>query len=151
MIDLDGNEVVEQVEESFKRKRVELFDWLTDLNSGKQYLFNDNTQADFVPFMINRGISQNVETVLFANEMNKHYLCNKEMVHDFYFYILSKKKRFGKWAKQSTDNKETLDLLMRHYAINRKRAIEYLSLMSSEDIDTIKKQYEVGGKNDHYR
>lgn len=147
MIDLNGNKVEEvKVEEPYKRKRVELFDWLTDLNSGKQYLFDDNSQTDFVSFMINRGMSQNVETILIANEMNKHWQCTKEMVHDFYFYILSKKKRYGKWAKQSSDNKEELELLMKHYAINRKRAIEYLSLLSSEDIENIKKQYEVGGK-----
>lgn len=146
MKNLEGNEVVIEEEIQYKRKRVELFDWLTDLNSGKEYLFNDQTQVDFVPFMINRGMSQNVETVMLANELNKHCLCSKEMVHDFYFYILSKKKRFGKWAKQSSDNKEELDLLMTHYSINRKRAIEYLALLSSEDMANIKKQYEVGGK-----
>lgn len=146
MKNLEGNEVKIEEEIQYKRKRVELFDWLTDLNSGKQYLFDDQTQVDFVPFMINRGMSQNVETVMLANELNKHSLCTKEMVHDFYFYILSKKKRFGKWAKQSTDNKDELELLMTHYSINRKRAMEYLALMSSEDMANIKKQYEVGGK-----
>lgn len=146
MKNLEGNEVVIEDEVLYKRKRIELFDWLTDLNSGKEYLFNDQTHVDFVPFMINRGMSQNVETVMLANELNKHCLCSKEMVHDFYFYILSKKKRFGKWAKQATDNKVELELLMTHYSINRKRAIEYLAMLSSEDIANIKKQYEVGGK-----
>lgn len=147
MNDLDGNKVERvEVETSWKRKRVELFDWLSDLNQAKKYLFNDQTHTDFVPFIINRGMSQNVETVMIANEMNKHSHCTKEMVHDFYYYILTKKKRFGKWAKQSTDNKVALDLLMRHYAINRKRAIEYLELMTSKDIETIKLLYETGGR-----
>lgn len=147
MNDLNGDKVPEvEVEVNWKRKRVELFDWLGDLNQNKKYLFDDQTHVDFVPFIINRGMSQNVETVMIANEMNKHCLCTKEMVHDFYFYILTKKKRFGKWAKQSTDNKVELDLLMNHYNINRNRAIEYLSLLSSDEIESIKLLYETGGR-----
>lgn len=147
MIDLDGNEVVE-VEEmptTFKRGKVSLFDFINDLNHGKEYLLTDENQTDFSSFMVNRGMSQNVETVMFANEMNKHCLATREMVHDFYYYILSKKKRFGKWAKVCDDDKESLDLIMKHYCVSRVKAIDYLKLLTSENINEIKLKYETGG------
>lgn len=148
MINLDGQAVEEKQEEpEYKRPRVDLFAWLTDLNSDKQYLFDDNTAPDFATFMINRGMSQNVETIMYANELNKHSQLTKEMAHDFYYYILSKKKRFGKWAKQSGDNKEELDLIIKHYGVSRLRAMEYLKLLTPEDLKQIKENYEVGGRS----
>lgn len=147
MIDLEGKPVeTVKEEEPYKRKKVSLFDWLGDLNYDKKGLFSSETEQDFVPFMINRGMSQNMDTIMYANEMNKHWRVTKEMVHDFYLYIVPKKKRYGKWAKQTTDNKDEIELLMKHYNIGYHRAIEYLKLLSSEDIQNIKSQYAVGGK-----
>lgn len=148
MIDLDGNEVLEQQEEVVaKRKRVSLFDWLNDLNSDKKGIFNETTAADFSTFMINRGLSQNVETIMYANELNKHWHITKEMAYDFYFYAIPKKKRYTKWSKASNDNKEELDLIVKHYNVNRVVALEYLKVLTSEDIENIKEQYVVGGKS----
>lgn len=147
MIDLDGNVVAEAVEEAaYKRKRVELFDWLGDLNYGKQYLFDDNSERDFDAFMIRKGLSQNVETIMYANELNKHWHMSKQMAHDFLFYAISKKKRFGKWSKQSGDDKDEIDLICRHYVVNRNRAIDILKTLTAEDVKALKEMYVVGGR-----
>lgn len=147
MIDLDGNEIVEAVEEApYKRKRVELFDWLGDLNYEKRYLFDDNSERDFDVFIIRRGLSQHVETVMYANELNKHWRVDKRMAHDFFFYGISKKKRFGKWAKQSADNADDIELMCRHYAVNRNRAIDILKVLTPDEVKAIKEMYVVGGK-----
>ena len=148
MIDLNGQAVaVKEEEPEWKRTKVDLFGWLTDLNTDKMYLFRDDTATDFNTFMINRGMSQNVETIMYANELNKHWQLSKEQAHDFYYYILTRKKRFGKWAKQSGDNKEELDLIIKHYGVNRLRAMEYLKLLTPEDLQTIKAAYDVGGRS----
>lgn len=146
MIDLDGKEVEIKVEEEYKRKRLSPFDWLNELNSGKADLFNEQTEPDFSPFMINRGLSQNIDTIMYANELNKHWHMTKQMVHDFYLHIIPKKKRYGKWAKQNVEDKDILDLIVRHYGVNRNRALEYMKLLSSDDINKLKESYEVGGK-----
>lgn len=147
MINLDGEAVVVVEEEVYKRTKISLFDWLTDLNQEKKYLLREDTATDFSSFMINRGMSQNVETIMYANEMNKHCQLSKEMVHDFYYYILSRKKRFSKWAKQSGDNKEELDLITKHYGVSRVRAMEYLKLLTPEDLQKIQESHEVGGRS----
>jgi hypothetical protein len=147
MKNLFGEEVkVSTVEEEPKHKRVQLFDWLTDLSFKKEGLFNPNTKNDFVTFMINRGFAQHLDTIMYANEMNKHPYIDKELVHDFYFYVLPKKKRYGKWAKQNVDDKEILDIIMKHYCVNRLVAIEYLKLLTSEQIEYLKQSYAVGEK-----
>jgi len=147
MIDVYGEPVVEKAEEEqYKRKRVSLFDWLNDLNQDKKYLFNSNTETDFSTFMVNRGMSQNVDTIMIANELNKQYGVTREMAHDFYFYILPKKKRYGKWAKQNNDRKEDIDLLIKHYSVNRSIATLYLSMLTQEELEQIKQMNDVGGK-----
>lgn len=148
MIDIFGEVVNNEskVDEPDKPKKVGLFDWLNNLNYDKKPIFNDETEKDFSSFMINRGMSQNVETIMFANEMNKHPLATKNMVYDFYFYIVSKKKRFSKWAKKDSTNEDDIKLVMDHYQINRNRANEYLRILNKNDIDKIKSMYVVGGK-----
>lgn len=143
-INLNGEAVVEVQQEEFKIKRLSPFDFVQALSTSKEYLLNDNTMRDFAPFMVNRAFSQHVDTIMIANEMNKVGR-NKLFVHDFYFYSLPARKRYGKWAKADESNNDTVDLLCRHYCINRTRAHEYLLLLSNTDIENIKKMYETGG------
>lgn len=143
-IDLNGKQVVAQQQEEFKVKRLSPFDFVQALSTDKVNLLNDNTMRDFAPFMVNRAFSQHIDTIMSANEMNKVGR-NKLFVHDFYFYSLPKRKRYGKWAKADESNSEKIDLLCRHYCINRTRAHEYLLLLSNTDIDNIRKMYETGG------
>lgn len=148
MIDIFGESVNTELvdEETYKRQKVSLFDWLNDLNYEKKRLFSEETEQDFSAFMINRGMSQNVDTVMFANEMNKNCRGTKQMVYDFYYYIVTKKKRFGKWSKRDSVNDDNVKLVMEHYQVNRVRALEYLRLLSSEEVIKIKSMYEVGGR-----
>ena len=145
-VTLDGSKIAEVASEEKTPKKVGLFDFVGDLCSDKNYLFNESTEREFTVFMINRALSQNQDTVMLANEMNKHWRCSKEMVHDFYYYIIPKRKRYGKWAKQDNSNKEVLELLMKHYCTSRVRALEYLKLLNENEIELIESLYEQGGR-----
>lgn len=130
-----------------KVKKVGLFDFLNDLTSNKEYLLKEDTEKEFNVFMINRGMGQQPDLILLANEMNKSPGLTKEMVHDFYFYAVKKKKRYGSWSKADNGNKEILDLIVRHYVVNRTVAESYLKLMTPDDINSLKEKYEVGGRS----
>lgn len=134
----------EKVEE--KVKKVGLFDFLSDLSYDKKYLFSDETEKEFTSFMINRGMSQHADLIMIANEMNKSSNLPKLMVHDFYFHIVKSKKRYGQWAKANKDSNEKLELLMKHYKINRTVAESYLKLLTDEQIKALKLMYNVGGR-----
>lgn len=123
----------------------ELFPTLDSINSKKEYLMQGEIdRKEYNSFMVNRGLSQFMDTVLFANEMNKYYSLDKDMQYDFYFYSIPKGKRFSKWAKSNTS--KDAELVMKAYNINRSRALEYLNLLSEDNIKELEELMNPGGK-----
>lgn len=146
LITLDGSKVVDIVEEDVKIKRVGLFEFVSSICETKNYILDNLTERDYSPFMINRALSQGVDTIMYANELNKSPGNSKVLHYDFMFYSISKKKRYNKWAKVANDDEENIKLLMTHYTVNRKVAMSYLSLLTTEQLNTIRQSYNTGGK-----
>lgn len=145
MIDVFGDKIEVKVEEKeVKQKKVSLFDFISDISYNKRYLLDDNAIDHYTPFMVNRGLSQHIDTILLAEEANRMSLTNKQMHHDFLFYTVSAKRRYGKWAKHTDD--ETIKLIQEKYKINRNRAEEYYKLMNNDDIINLKESYNKGGR-----
>jgi len=122
-----------------------VFDFVNDICNDKHYRFDHDSRSKYDAFVVNRALSQHTDSIMYANEMNKHPELDKLLQHDFYFHILSKKKRYGKWAKADNQNEDIINLLIRHYKVNRLHAKKYLELMTDEGIQTLKNTYEVGG------
>lgn len=120
-----------------QERKIGLFDLVNDISSDKKYLFNDDTAAVYAPFMINKAFSQHVDTIMLANEMNKRPSLSKEMHHDFMFYSIDTKKRYGKWAKQENRNVDVINYIKEQYAIGNERALEYLDLMTEDEVKQI--------------
>jgi hypothetical protein len=93
--------------------------------------------------LINRFISGNIDTVLYAQEMNMRHALDPDMQHDYYFHSLPSKRRFSKWKKR--EKEEDIELLRKFYNYNHQRAKEVLSLHSEEDLIAIRKKYDEGG------
>lgn len=126
-----------------------LFEYLDDINTGKQVqvdLGAADPYKDYSPFAINNGMSQNLDTVLLANEMNKKPWLSKEMQFKFFRHSVSKKKRYGKWIKVETaSNKDDIDVVTEYYQVNKARAEEYLKLLTKEHIDQMRTFLNKGG------
>ena len=120
------------------------FDIINSINNKTKLDWDDVTEKSYTPFMINRGLSFNIQTVLFANEMNQFPQLDKKMQYDFYFNGIPKGKRFDKWQKKLAVD-DDVKLIMSFYDINIQRAEEYLKLLSSEQIDVIKQKMKQGG------
>lgn len=127
----------EEVEE-ITRKKIGLFDFVKSISSNKEYLFGDDTAKEYNPYMINKALSQHVDTIMFANEMNKSSFLSKELQHDFLFYSIAAGSRFGKWAKQEPVDKEVVDYLKGKYKLGNERALEYYDLLPDEQIKIIR-------------
>lgn len=97
----------------------------------------------YPPFMINNGLSQFQDTVLFANEMNKYYCLDNKMQYDFLFYGVPKGKRRDKWAK--ADVSDDVNSIMEYYCVNRTRALEYLEFLTHDQVAEIKSKLNPGG------
>ena len=75
----------------------ELKDWLNSINFNKENLIEEDPSVikDYTPYIINRCLSGNIDSILFANEMNKYSFLDKDMQYSFYLNTLRKKKRFS--------------------------------------------------------
>jgi NACalpha-BTF3-like transcription factor len=123
------------------------FDFLNAINDTKKDLIREDphTEKDYVPFMINRGLSYFPDTVMFANEMNTHADIPKQWQFDFYRNGIVKKKRFSKWHKRDQDTDE-VKLVMKEYNYSSEKAMNALSLLTAEQIKQLKEKYQTGGR-----
>jgi len=124
-----------------------LFDWLDSINTGKKLELDDaNPYKEYVPFQINNGLSQFIDTVLIANEMNKRPWLSKEMQYKFLSNAVTKKKRMCKWAKADAEaHKEDIDTVSEFYDINRIKAAEYLKLIRPDELEYMRRANSKGG------
>jgi hypothetical protein len=127
-----------------------LFEFLDAINTGKALTLDDSMAdpyKDYVPFQINNGMCQNLDTVLIANEMNKRPWLSKEMQFKFYNGAVSKKKRYGKWAKvEELANKDDVATVSEYYDVNEARALEYIRLLTPDHIAQMKVFLNKGGQ-----
>ena len=123
------------------------FDFLNAINDSKKDLIKEDplTEKDYVPFMVNRGLSYFPDTIMFANEMNKHASIPKDWQFAFYLNGVNKKKRFSKWHKKD-QNSENLKLVMREYNYSSEKAAVALELLTDENLKQLKAKYVEGGR-----
>lgn len=119
------------------------FDYLNSINDNKQDISTPEMEG-YVPFVVNRTLSYFNDTILMANELNIYHQMPKDAQYLFLLNIIRKRKRFTKWHKpQSSDD---IEVVKEYYGYSNERAIEALSLLSSEQIQQIKQKVEKGGR-----
>jgi hypothetical protein len=123
------------------------FDFLNAINDTKVDLIKEDPQneKDYVPFMVNRGLSYFADTIMFANEMNQYPSTPKDWQFDFYRVGVAKKKRFSKWHKKDKASEE-IEIVMKEYGYSIEKAIKALELLNEEQIKTLKEKYKIGGR-----
>ncbi len=124
-----------------------LTDWLKAINQNKQSLLDDpedgQAEASYLPFIVNRCLSNFPDTIFQANEMNgKHGLPNK-MQFDYLLHSVKQRKRFAPWLKP--DIPEDLDAVKQYFGYSNRRALEALTLLTPEQLERIKHLLDTGG------
>lgn len=122
-----------------------VFDIINSINNKTSLEWDDVTEKAYTPFIINRGLSFNLQTIMFANAMNQYPQISKKMQYDFYFNGVPKGKRWDKWQKKP-ELEDNLKAIKEFYSINNERAMEILAILSNEQIDIIKMKLNKGGK-----
>ena len=124
---------------------MELKDWLNSINFTKENLIEDpDAISSYPPYIINRCLSGHLDTVLFANEMNRYVNLDKDLQYTFYLNTLRKRKRFSPWLKK--EQIENLDLVKKHYGYSNEKARVALTLLTKTQIEYIRKKHEKGGR-----
>ena len=120
---------------------MELKDWLNSINFTKEDL-SENIK-EYPPYIINRCLSGQIDTILFANEMNMHHQLDKDMQYLFYLNSLRKKKRFSPWLRK--DRVADLECIKSYYGYSNEKASQALKILTKEQINFIKKRLDIGG------
>ena len=123
----------------------ELKDWLNSINFNKNNLIEEDpsTIKDYAPYIINRCLSGNIDSILFANEMNKYSFLDKDMQYSFYLNTLRKKKRFSPWLRK--EKVTDLEIIKQYYGYSNEKASNALKIITPEQINFIKQRLETGG------
>ena len=125
--------------------KYELKDWLNSINFTKENLIEDPDMiSSYPPYIINRCLSGHLDTVLFANEMNKYSNLDKDMQYSFFLYTLRKRKRFSPWLKK--EQIDDLDLVKKHYGYSNEKAKVAVTLLTKTQLETIRNKHDMGGK-----
>lgn len=122
------------------------FDFINSIHFNKDYLFND--PSEYNQFLVNKALSYFPENIFYVNEMNKNFNINKQWQHDFYFYVISKRKRYINWDKRDNDIEININAVKEYYKYSTRKAVEALSLLNSEQLQYIKDKLNKGGKDE---
>ena len=107
-------------------------------------MIDDIAEKSYNSFMINRGLSYFSDTVLMANEMNRYHHIDNRLQFDFFINIIRKKKRCSKWNKPEIVS--DVEVVKQYYGYSNEKSRQVLSLLTSEQIDELKKKVYKGGR-----
>jgi hypothetical protein len=127
-----------------KKKKGDPFKLIHEISHRRDVIADDPERInDYIPFLVNRAFSYHMDTVWYANMMNQNHSMPKDHQYSFYINIVRPKKRFAKWANKN-DNAE-LQLVMEYFGYNTQKALQALTVLSDEDLETIRKRTNKGG------
>ena len=127
-------------------ERYPLKDYLNSINFNKNYLMEEDPlwEKNYPEYIVNRCMSQHLDTIMFANEMNLCSHLDKKLQYDFFINTVRPRKRFSPWGKkQKVDN---LELVKQYYGYSNEKAIQALRILTPTQIDFIRTKLNKGGK-----
>tara|TARA_B100002019_G_scaffold123615_1_gene106397 strand:- start:1214 stop:1615 length:402 start_codon:yes stop_codon:yes gene_type:complete len=127
-------------------ERYPLKDYLNTINQTKQYLMDEDPgwEKNYPPYVINKCMSQHMDTIMCANEMNQYPGLDKKLQYDFFINIVRPRKRFSPWGKKQ--KVKDLELVKQYYAYSTEKAMQALRILSPEQLEIIRDKLNKGGK-----
>ena len=128
------------------------FDYTNSITQSKKDLMrgtanDDLAEKDYNAFLNNRALSYHSDTIYFANEMNRLSHIDNLLQFDFLLNIVRPRNRkFVKWAKK--DNDSDLLTVKEYFNYNDSKARQALSILSPQQIATIRTILTKGGRDD---
>ena len=89
-------------------------------------------------------MSHHMDTVMFANEMNRLPHLDKKLQYDFFINTVRSRRRFSPWDKKQKMN--DLDVVKQYYGYSNEKARQALNILSPSQLDYIKSKLNKGGK-----
>ena len=127
-------------------ERYPLKDYLNTINQTKQYLMDEDPgwEKNYPSYVINKCMSQHMDTIMYANEMNQYQGLDKKLQYDFFINIVRPRKRFSPWGKKQ--KVKDLELVKQYYGYSTEKALQALRILSPEQLEIIRDKLNKGGK-----
>ena len=128
-------------------ERYPLKDYLNTINQTKQYLMDEDPgwEKNYPSFVINKCMSQHLDTIMFANEINQYPGLDKKLQYDFFINIVRPRKRFSPWGKKQ--KVKDLELVKEFYGYSTEKAMQAMRILSPDQLEIIRDKLNKGGKN----
>lgn len=119
------------------------YDWSFEnsITRSKEYVSLDKEK--YISGRTNKVLSNYIDTTMNANLMNINYMLDDKLQYEFLLNSVTPRKRFFKRTKQK--NVSDISLICEYYKYNRKVAEQAAKILTSDQIDIIRKQLEKGG------
>ena len=126
---------------------IDLKDWLNSINLSKEHLIDEDpdVEKEYPPFIINKCLSGQMDSLMYANEMNRYPNLDKRMQYDFFINSLRKRKRFSPWLRK--DKIKNIEAVRRYYGFSTEKAEQALNILSNEQLDYIYEKLNTGGSS----
>ena len=128
-------------------ERYPLKDYLNTINLTKKNLMEDEDplcEKNYPPFVINKCMSQHLDTVMYANEMNQYPNLDKKLQYDFFINTVRSRKRFSPWGKK--EKVKDIELVKEFYGYSTEKAMQALRILTENQLIVIKDKLNKGGK-----
>ena len=124
------------------------FEFVNDINFDKKDIVRNSPNPELAikgynPWIVNKTLSYFQDTLFYVNEMNKNPHLSNYMQYSYYLVSINKRKRFAKQSKKVVS--DDVSSIAKYYGYSLRRAEEVLSILTAEQIKTIKQKLEVGG------
>ena len=122
------------------------FDFVKEIQYGKRDLMVDaQSEKDYVPFVVNRALSYEMDCIVQANAMNqRHHVDKKLQFHYLINTIRSRKRPFHKWIK--TETSDAIDSIKLLFECSDRKARENLRILTTEQVELIQRKTQKGGR-----
>lgn len=137
------------------KKKKPVYDWLFEnsINSGKERLIVSKQEFKYEKWRTNSSLTNFLDTVMYANEMNLNSIVTDQMHYDYLFYSVRKKKRYGSkksekdklLEKQQNEEAELVSLISDYYKYNTVKAKSVLRVLTESQLEIIRKRMDKGG------
>lgn len=105
-----------------------------------------DNEKDYVPYVVNKALSQHMDCVMYANQMNMLPNTDKNMQYSYLLNIVRPYKRpYQKWLKR--DKIEDLEVIKEYYKYSDEKARVVMTLLSEKQVDDLRKRIHKGGLN----
>lgn len=120
------------------------FDFLNAINQSKENLIvDDSTEKEYIPYIVNKGLSYFPDTVLYANEMNRLHLLDRKPQFLHLLNTIRTRKRFSKWYKSELE--ESVEIISEAYNYSHAKARQVANLFTPDQLNIMREKLQKGG------